>query len=457
MNPSARAGLSSSPKAFYSPGVSQDPIQRLGFWLMAFYVFGVFSGFVDRLTFLHAVRPMLLSALFGLLVAGLSGRMWMVMRHPVGIALLGFTVCMMMAIPFSIWRGNSMDVFLNQWLSSLFTFFLVASLVWDVRDCRKVLSLLAGAAVLLASWSLAEGADMGGRLVFGASRYANPNDLAMVLLAASPALGFLVVHSGSRLRQALGLLGCIPVLLAIAKTGSRAGLLGAGVLVLLAFRYASAVNKFKVAAGAGLAVALSLLMLPEQLQQRFVTFFGQSSSDQALDMETVGSTYARRQLLLDSLTLTIRHPLLGVGPGNFAVAQDELARSRGEEMGHWRVTHNTYTQVSSECGLPALMLFLAAILGAFRCLGRVQRLPGTSGLWKEPELIARTLRISLWSFCVTVFFASVAYLPFLPILCGLCVGLEYAARQTLPSSVPKTQPMLGRPSLPAQPAVAARS
>ena len=56
------------------------------------------------------------------------------------------------------------------------------------------------------------------------------------------------------------------------------------------------------------------------------------------------STQDRQQLLWRSIEVTKEHPLFGVGPGNFA-----------QLSGNWHVAHNSFTQMSSEGGIPALI------------------------------------------------------------------------------------------------------
>ena len=79
-----------------------------------------------------------------------------------------------------------------------------------------------------------------------------------------------------------------------------------------------------------------------------------------------GSLDARRELLTESIRVTMHHPLFGVGPGNFQAYTQS-----------WHVTHNTYTELSSETGLPGLGLFLAILLLTFRSLKQVSETQGT--------------------------------------------------------------------------------
>jgi len=62
-------------------------------------------------------------------------------------------------------------------------------------------------------------------------------------------------------------------------------------------------------------------------------------------------------LFLRSIQLTFEHPILGVGPGEFMDAEAEEAAVAGKKA-MWHFTHNSYTELSSETGLPGLGLSL---------------------------------------------------------------------------------------------------
>jgi O-antigen ligase len=93
-----------------------------------------------------------------------------------------------------------------------------------------------------------------------------------------------------------------------------------------------------------------------------------------------GSLEARQQLLKDSLLIMLKHPLLGIGPGNFPSYTQT-----------WRVVHNTYTELGAEAGFPGLFLFLLLMGLTLRKVQRIRKLPGyesssdirlwTSALW----------------------------------------------------------------------------
>src|SRR4029077_6953419 len=193
-----------------------------------------------------------------------------------------------------------------------------------------------------------------------------------------PFLCVMGMRKGNGIRRPVAVIGAIPVLLVIGRTGSRAAVIGAGVALGMLFLQISIAQKIKLLMGGLLVAGLFFAALPNQLFDRFATIF--SASDTVYDVQStsvlqsaIASSYSRRMLLMDSLILTYQHPVFGVGLGNFSVAQNDLARARGERMGSWHVTHNSYTQVSSESGLPGLVLFLLALLFSFTALSRVLR------------------------------------------------------------------------------------
>ena len=115
----------------------------------------------------------------------------------------------------------------------------------------------------------------------------------------------------------------------------------------------------------------------------------------------------------------------------------------------WQQTHNTYTQVSSETGVPGLLIYLGLIFSIFRGT-RIQPWVKPS----DPDIrvlrnVSFTLRLSLIAFCGGALFGSLAYGMHLPLLAGLAETLRRvmaAKRYKLPAPAPawtprKTQPL----------------
>jgi O-antigen ligase len=126
------------------------------------------------------------------------------------------------------------------------------------------------------------------------------------------------------------------------------------------------------------------------------------------------------------------------------------------------LTHNTYTQVSSECGIPALIIFVAILVSIFRTAKRIHRLsrkrpePSIDNQRKaggdaqdrlQGEAVAETalaLRYSVLAYATTSFFLSVAYQALLPTLAGMVAALEYSVARQL-AVAPASKPVPVQP------------
>jgi hypothetical protein len=117
---------------------------------------------------------------------------------------------------------------------------------------------------------------------------------------------------------------------------------------------------------APLVVFLAVFLIPRHALQRILSF---SSTTENASEEALESSQIRERLFLDSVKDTIAHPLFGVGPGQFSENEGK-ERLSVNGPGLWYQTHNSLTQIASECGIPALILYLLAIGSAFQLLGR---------------------------------------------------------------------------------------
>jgi O-antigen ligase len=146
-------------------------------------------------------------------------------------------------------------------------------------------------------------------------------------------------------------------------------------------------------------------------------------------MTAVSSTVARTQVLWESIVITLEHPVFGVGPAQFVVAAEDRAREHGSTTS-WSVTHNTYTELSSETGIPGLLFYMAALLWSFRCLAscRAER----AHRWSETADLARMalcLRVALLAYAVCGIFMNLGYHMYFPVLAGLAIAVSAAHKQ----------------------------
>jgi probable O-glycosylation ligase (exosortase A-associated) len=146
------------------------------------------------------------------------------------------------------------------------------------------------------------------------------------------------------------------------------------------------------------------------------------------DYEEDGSAMGRINAWKTSWYVFLDYPVLGVGPNNLAAVYQRYS----PQPGRFRVAHNAYFQLLAECGLPALLLFLAAISAA---LWRMQRLRDQTGQpWIETQ--ARMFQISILGFLAGSMFLNMAYNEVIYHLVALTVCLEVVAEAEAHAAAP---------------------
>jgi O-antigen ligase len=225
------------------------------------------------------------------------------------------------------------------------------------------------------------------------------------------------------------MIGLVLVPLSILRTGSRGGLLALVILYGVYFFSVPALQKIPIAIGTLLVALASLAVTSHGALERYRTIFLNDDANykNATEESAILSTRSRKELFFDSVRITFQHPLLGVGPGMFQVADAQNAEEL-KEPAAWHQTHNAYTQVSSEEGLPALIFYIAAIVYCFKTVRA-----GRKCAREHPELheyadIAFALELSVLAFVITAIFAANAYYFFFPLVAGLCAALERSVK-----------------------------
>jgi len=403
-------------------------ILKLGFALLFVDIFLTMSRALEimSLAFNIALPYVGVSIhLMTFMAAFISGGVRRVASSRTGIFVLLFTSWMMICAPVSTWRTGSLATILNQWLPAL-TAFLACGAIVTLRQCHKIASAIGFGGVVIAIASFFLGKIKFLRFEFDAGTLGNANELTLLLLLTAPFLLVPLYHKrAGRLTKILSVISFIVVLTVSFRAGSRGGLLAFVAILAALFLTSSAIGKLKL----GLAVVSMALFcfatLPTYVLSRYMTIFTQAENvdDPNLRAEAYGSTIQRKELLRESLLTTLKHPLFGVGPGVFAAAQAREADKAGVWR-PWAVSHNAYTQVSSEMGLVGLFFYIGAIVSTFRDVLWMRR--NSKG---EPSGYAYSLSLallfSLVGVVVNFFFSSNAYVAWLPILMAL--GITFRA------------------------------
>jgi O-antigen ligase len=403
------------------------------FPLLLLFLFLIYSAFMEVVPAVGKIRPQLILATLGLMAVFGTGQFMKVLYSRAGMCIAMFTVWFVACVPFGAWPGGSFHVFIEQWYKAALIFFLTAGLLTTLPQANRTFRTIAYAGGILGLLTLLKNnRTSDGRLVLENTRYANANDLAWTLLVCLTFVGFLFLR-GTRAQKAIALLMVPPMLLTISRTGSRAGALGAVILYFLIVLQSKRTTRIRLLAATPVIFLGILLLMPSNIRLRYTTYFGSYSkydisSEERLRMGTIESTEARKQLLIDSLIITAKHPFLGVGPGNFDVAQNEMAQARGDRS-LWHVTHNTYTQLSSEMGLPGLAIYVAMLYFVFKTLQSIIKTKTKSATWDNLRALALSLRTAFIIFLPIAFFDSLAYNADVPILAGLTTALGFMAQK----------------------------
>ena len=409
-----------------SSRVAPEPLaQRLG---MRFLIVLVFLHF----SFLHEIlgyvlrSPKTLILLFtnvgtiALILA--SGTLGKAMRSHVSRWWFAFLFWFMLSVPFSFWKGESLR-FLGSFLFNVLPMLIaVAALVSTLKDCFHIMYAVAcGAFVNLLSSNLFRPDDLTGRLSLQLGSIGNSNDFAAHLLYVLPFLMFLAWVSNFKILKAACFLGIVFGLYLIENTGSRGALLAC--LVVLAFIFLRASGSIRIAF-AILAPAMLLflaLLLPKSLLLRYATLWSNEAA--ATQVGATESYENRSYLLRTSLRFTAEHPLFGVGPGEFADVEGSEARAQGRH-GSWLVSHNSYTEISSEMGFPGAICFVGALVSTMLLLNRNYRRASQSERLKKLRAASFCLMISFTGFAVAIFFLSLAYTFYMPFMSGLAIAIS---------------------------------
>lgn len=318
----------------------------------------------------------------------------------------------LLSIPLALSRGEAWATFGDTFIRCIVIFIVIVNVVRTEARLKGLLFL----AVLVSIWlsvgaindyrlglTTVEGYRVGG---WGGGIFGNPNDMALHLVTIVPIVVALIFATrGIALKCVYGV--CTALMVgAIVVSYSRGGFIG--LLAAFSILVWKLGRRRRLAIGvlAVIFIGLFLVAAPGNYATRLASIFIPS-------LDPVGSSFMRREILYRSIWTTIRHPLFGIGMGNFHnVSLQEL------------VSHNAYTQVAAEMGMVALICYTMFIVTPFRRLGQVARETFGKKDKSRYYYLSIGLQASLLGFMVCSFFASVAYLWYVYYLVGYAVCLR---------------------------------
>jgi hypothetical protein len=284
----------------------------------------------------------------------------------------------------------------------------------DIKTMFLVFMLALFVAVPSALYNLATGTlNRGFRIAASVTSGANPNRLAMICLIEITCWWFWSRARPTALRQMLALAAMAACTMVLFGTGSRSGLLGAGVLAILlqtsprGFRASATHVGLLVAAGV-FAVAT---MVPAQSWERMINFSPQRHEIGEASNRMREATIERAwQIFTD-------YPLFGIGLGNFR----EVSRQIYQDS-FFRPPHNSYLWAASEGGIFVVLGYVVLFWITWRDLRVVTRLAH-----RDPEIGAAAGAIRV-IFLLYAFFSAFADLWLNPITYAM-LGLIIVMRR----------------------------
>ena len=414
------------------------PVNRVS-TLLAVYLFLLFSRVLDVTSLWRLHIPLILWLVLTLITLA-RGELQFAFSSKVTRCFIAFTVWVILCFPFSIWRAASLQSIQLQ-VQSLVIYLIIVQTVRTKRDWQKIAGAFAYATLAVSLLAFHFGYVVEGRLSLPGGTLGDPNEFALILVAGLPFWWSKANHA-TGLRKVFFLCCTLPIFVTFARAGSRAGLLAMAVVLFLSFIFARGTQKILIPVLALIAVVAATFLLPGYLQTRFTTIFSaEGSHDARLEdrlNSDIASSEARKALLIQGIQITFAHPIVGVGPGCFPyIARNERIAS-GMFAGDALVSHNTYTQISSETGLPGFFLFFTTVVLCVRSvLTDYRRLTLVD---EELAQYARYLFMSMAALAIGIFFLSVGYAPMTAVIFAFAVALHNVVERSLKQPGNSTAP-----------------
>jgi hypothetical protein len=338
---------------------------------------------------------------------------------------------MLIDVPFSNWPGGSFDLLTSYFSKVHIVLFFMCAFALTIKQCRTLLyaNIIGSFAALFTCFKYGA-ADEGGRFAIPDSFiFSNPNDLGLQLLISMGFFVFLIVTPGIA-RRMIGVAGFMAAFYYLLKTGSRGSLVACGAVVLFTFLFTG--YRWKLF-WLSIPLVAIFMTISGDLSHRFGLIFLDTSTAVTTteqDAASVGSQIERQELFKESLKYMGTHPLFGVGPGEFINKYWLDSKQQGLHVPSLG-THNSYTQIGSECGLPVFFCFIGVIFLSLRSNLRLYRQTLKQKDLRFISNLAFCMVVTTIGFAANAFFHHVAYSVYVPELVGLSICLNLAARPYL--------------------------
>ena len=328
------------------------------------------------------------------------------------VLLLG--VAALLSMPLAVNPGEAWATFTELLLKEILIFIVIVNVVRTERRLYGLLVLALVVSVYLSINAIQDyrlgifklGNEDNTLRIAGAIKglFANSNDLALHLITMAPIAVALAFIKRGGLRKFIYLGAALLMVAGIVVTFSRGGFIALAAVSFFLVRKLGRNQRATSTAGFVLAVVIFFAVAPGDYAGRLATIF-----DSASDL--TGSATQRNQILKRSIAVTLRYPVFGVGIGNFHYKSFQ-------ELG----THNAYTQVGSEMGIPAMIVYIMFLVYPFKRLTEIEKQTEQRKDERLYYYLAIGLKGSLLAYMVASFFAAVAYQWYIYYLVGYAIA-----------------------------------
>jgi hypothetical protein len=323
----------------------------------------------------------------------------------------------LLSIPLAVNPSEAWDTFNEFLIKAILIFIVIVNVVRTERRLHWLLLLALVVSVYLSIYAIQDyqlGIFKIGRLgdnnlrIAGRIRglFENSNDLALHLITMAPIAVCLAFAKRGVFRKIVYLGSAVLMVAAIVVSFSRGGFLALATVSFFLIRKLGRDRRLSTTAGFVLAIVLFFAVAPGGYTGRLSTIFDTGS-------DITGSASQRNQVLNRSILVTLRYPLFGVGLGNFHYKSFQ-------ELG----THNAYTQVGSEIGIAAMVVYIMFLLYPYKRLTEIQKATYQQKDERFYYYMSVGLQASLLAYMVASFFAAVAYQWYIYYLVGYAIALR---------------------------------
>lgn len=346
----------------------------------------------------------------------------------VNLVLL-FCLTGLFSIPLAINQQEAWAEFSGTFIRCIVIFIVMVNVVRTEARLKGLLFLAMAAGIWLSVDAIndyrlglmtIEGYRAAGR---GTGIFGNTNDMALHLVTVLPISVALFFGSQGVARKLLYGACAAVMIAAIVLSYSRGAFIGMLIALLFIAWKLGRSRRLEIVFAVLSFAGVIVLLAPDKYGSRLLSIFIPS-----LDPE--GSADSRRGELFRSIYVALRHPLLGIGMGNY---QPEMSYKG-------LVTHNSYTQVAAEMGMTALACYTMFIVTPLRKLGQIARETFATRRDSRFYYLTLGLQASLIAYLVSSIFLSVAYVWYVYYLVGyaVCLTRMYES-ETGKAVVPETR------------------